>query len=164
LLPANINLSMKHFLLALLILSTTTVAFAAKPNKKNKAADPAARLLKKLDAADLSTESEAKAKKTIEEHSAKLKEAQSKVDAVLTAEQKQAKRQAAKEARQAGKKRKEAQAAIAAALKLTDEQKKKLTAAETELKAEQSSLTKDLKATLPAEDFAKLGLKTKKKA
>jgi hypothetical protein len=155
---------MKHLLLSLLVLSiTTSVAVAAKPKKKDRATDPAARILKKLDAADLSTESEAKAKKTIEEHAAKLKEAQANLDALLTAEQKQAKRAAQKEARQAGKKRKEAQAAVTAALKLTDEQKKKLSAAEADLKTKQSALTKDLKAALPAEDFTKLGLKTKKK-
>lgn len=154
---------MKNALLSLLVVLTATSAFAAKPNKKNKAADPAARLLKKVDDAELSADSKAKAKSTIEQHAAKLKAAQASVDAALTAEQKQAKRAAQKEARQAGKKRKETQAAITAALKLTAEQQKKLDAAQSELRKEQAALNKDLKAALPSEDFTKLGLRTKKK-
>jgi len=155
---------MKNALLSLLVILTATTAFAAKPNKKNKATDPSARLVKKVEASELSAESKSKAKATIDQHAAKLKEAQAKVDAVLTSEQKQARRQAQKDARQAGKKRKEAQSAVAAALKLTDEQKQKLDAAESELKKEQAALTKDLKTALSSDDFSKLGLRTKKKA
>ena len=155
---------MKLLLAFLILLTAANISLAAKPNKKDRKTDLSARILKKVDAASLSAESAAKAKKTIEEHAAKLKEAQAKVDAVLTTEQKQAQQTARKEARKAGKKRKEAQAAIAAALKLSDEQKKQLAAAESTLKAEHAALTKDLKAALSAEDFTKLGLRVKKKA
>jgi hypothetical protein len=139
-------------------------AVAAKPKKKDRAANPAARIEKKIDAAQLPTESQAKAKKVVQEHAAKLKEAQAKVDAVLTAEQKQARKQAVKEARAAGKKRKELQAAVEAKLKLTPEQKSKLASAEAELKQAQNALTKDLRGVLSAEEVTKVGLRVKKKA
>jgi hypothetical protein len=135
-------------------------AFAAKPNKTKS---PAARLEKKLASADLSSEAREKAKKTIEQHAAKLKEAQAKVDAVLTKEQMKARRQAVKEATAAGKKGKEARAAALAALKLTDEQKTKLESAEAGLKAAQTALTKDLQTALTKDDLEKLGLKARKK-
>lgn len=154
---------MKLLLSLLILLTAANISLAAKPNKKDRQTDPSARILKKLDAAGLAAEPAAKAKKTIEEHAAKLKEAQAKVDAVLTTEQKQAQLTARKEARQAGKKSKEARAAVAAALKLTDEQKKQLATAQSALQAENAALAKDLKAALPAEDFAKLGLRVRKK-
>src|SRR6266446_4421488 len=84
-------------------------ASAAKKNKGQKS--PADRIQKKLAAADLPSDTLAKAKKIVDENAPKLKEAQAKVDAVLTAEQRSAKRQAQKDAKTSGKKRKEAQAA-----------------------------------------------------
>ena len=144
-------------------ISLAATAEAAKPKKKNRGSDPAARIKKKIDAADLSTESKAKVKQVIEQDSPKLKEAQAKVDAVLTAEQKQAQKQAMKDAKTSGKKGKDAKAAVTAAMKLTDEQKTKLASAEADLKAAQSALTKDLRGALSSEEFAKLGLRTKKK-
>lgn len=68
------------------------------------------------------------------EFSSKVKELIEKREAILTAEQKQARQAAQKAARQAGKKQKEIQEAGLAALKLTDEQTKPFSAAEDEIK------------------------------
>ena len=146
--------------LALLFLFDTA-AFAAKDGKRKS--DPAAAIKKKLDAAELATEKLTEAKKIVDGHAAKLKEAQAKVDAVLTSEQKAAAKTARKAAKTAGKKRKEAKADIQAALKLTDEQKTKLAAAEKELATVKQDLTKALSGVLNKEQLAKAGLKTRKK-
>jgi len=137
-------------------------AFAAgKKNKDRK--DPTAAIKKKLDAADLPTDVREKANKVVQDDSAKLKDAQSKIDSIITAEQKQARKTAQKDAKTSGKKRKEAQASVTAAMKLTDEQKTKLSAAESELKSAQAGLISDLRGVMTSEQFAKVGLKTKKK-
>jgi hypothetical protein len=145
--------------LALLLTFSLTV-HAAKENKKG---DPAAAIKKKLDSAELATEKLAEAKKIVDEHAAKLKDAQAKIDAVLTSEQKAAAKSARKAAKTAGKKRKEAQAEVQAALKLTDEQKTKLADAEKGLAAVKQELSKALSGILTKEQLAKAGLKTRKK-
>src|SRR4029079_4634429 len=96
-------------------------AFAAKKDK-NKGSDPTASIKKKLDAADLPSDVREKVNNVLAEDSPKLKEAQAKIDTILTNEQKQAKRAAQKEARTNGTKGKNARASIDAALRLTDEQ------------------------------------------
>src|SRR3954454_12109273 len=146
---------------SLFVVFLISPASAAKKNKGQKS--PADRIKKKLAAADLPSDALAKANKIVDENAPKLKEAQAKVDGVLTADQQSAKRQAQKDAKTSGKKRKEAQAAIAAALKLTDEQKTKLATAESELKSAQAALTRDLRGVLSPDQMAKVGLKTKKK-
>ena len=137
---------------------------AGKKNKKQDRHDPVAAIKKKMAAADLPTDAREKADKVLAEDGPKLKNAQAKIDSILTAEQKQSQRQSQKEARSSGKKGKDAKADIAAAMKLTDEQKSKLTAAESELKSAQSALVRDLRSALTPEQFSKTGLKTKKKA
>jgi hypothetical protein len=142
-----------------------TPGFAAgKKNKKQDRHDPVAAIKKKLSAADLPTDAREKADKVIADDGPKLKDAQAKIDSILTNEQKQAQRQAQKDARSSGKKGKDAKAEVAAAMKLTDEQKSKLSAAESELKSAQAVLVRDLRSALTPEQFAKTGLKTKKKA
>lgn len=142
-----------------------TPAFAAgKKNKKQDRHDPVAAIKKKLAAADLPTDAREKADKVIADDGPKLKDAQAKIDSILTTEQKQAQRQAQKNARSSGKKGKDAKADVAAAMKLSDEQKSKLSAAESEVKSAQAALVRDLRSALSAEQFAKTGLKTKKKA
>jgi hypothetical protein len=136
-------------------------SFAA--GKKNRERNPAAQIKKKLAAADLPADALAKANKVVDENAPKLKEAQAKVDAVLTAEQKKARRQALKDAKTAGKKRKQADAEALAALKLTAEQKSKLSTAEQELKSARAALNKDLQGVLSKEQLAKVGIKTRKK-
>jgi hypothetical protein len=154
---------LSRFSIACLILALCASGVLAAGNKNRDRNDPAARIKKKLAKADLPTESLAKANKVVDENAPKLKAAQAKVDAILTAEQKQARRQALKDAQTAGKKRKQAQADVLAAMKLTDEQKTKLAAAEQELKSAQAALNKDLRGVLSQEELAKAGIKTKKK-
>jgi len=157
------NASLSRILLACLLLSLCfSPAFAAgKKNKGQK--DPTAAIKKKLAAADLPADALAKANKVVDDDAPQLKAAQAKVDAVLTKDQVKARREAQKNAKTSGKKRKEAQAEVAAALKLTDEQKSKLSAAESELKAAQAALMKDLRGVLSADQLDKAGLKAKKK-
>jgi len=149
-------------LLAFIALAIAAPAFAAKKNK-DKGHDPAAAINKKLDAADLPTDVREKVNKVLADDSPKLKEAQAKIDAVLTSEQKQAKRTAQKDAKASGAKRKESKASLEAAMKLTDDQKSKLSAAESDLKSAEATLKKDLQAVLTPDQVEKLGLKAKKK-
>jgi len=142
-------------------LCVTPTFATGKKNKRQK--DPTAAVRKKLAAAELSTETLAKANKVVDADAPKLKEAQAKVDSILTAEQKLARKQAQKDAKTSGKKRKEAQAAATAAMKLTDEQKAKLSTAASGLKAARAALVRDLRGVLSSEELAKAGLKTKKK-
>ena len=139
-------------------------AFAAKKKNKGDKHDSVAAIKKKLSAAELPTDAREKADKVIADDGPKLKDAQAKVDAILTSEQKQSQKQARKDAKSSGKKGKDAKADIAAAMKLTPEQKTKLSSAEAELKSAQATLTRDLKGVLSAEQMAKAGIKTKKKA
>src|SRR5262245_37525612 len=129
--------ALSHFCLALgLTVAIALPAFAAA--KKDRKADPTARINKKLSSAGLSTEALEKAKKVIADHSAKLKEAQAKADSVLTSEQKAAQKSAMQTAKTSGKKGKDAKAEIEASLKLTDEQKSKLAEARKALAKEQA--------------------------
>src|SRR5207245_2944698 len=145
------------------VVGFSSTAMAAKAKKNSRGADPAASIKKKLTKADLPVDAKSKATRVIDEHASQLKEAQGKVDAVLSSDQKESRQQAQKNAKAAGKKTKEAQAEIASALKLTDEQKTKLANAERELQAAQASLTKDLKGVLTTDQLAKAGIKAKKK-
>jgi len=147
---------------ALITVLAISPAFAAGKKNKDKH-DATAAIKKKLSAADLPADVREKANKVLADDSPKLNEAQAKVDAILTSEQKEARKTAQKEARQSGTKRKEAQASVNAAMKLTDEQKSKLASAESELKSAQATLQKDLQAVLTTEQAEKLGLKAKKK-
>ena len=150
-------------LVALLIVAPGVAAGKKNKNKGDRH-DPVAAVKKKLSGAELPTDIREKADKVIADDGPKLKEAQAKIDALLTSEQTQAQRQARKDARSSGKKGKDAKADVAAAMKLTPEQKSKLSTAEAELKSAQATLVRDLKAVLTPEQMAKAGLKTKKKA
>jgi len=100
-----------------------------------------------------------KAQKIVDEHAPKLNEAQAAVDAILTDDQKQARRTAQKAAKDAGKKGKEAQAEVTAALMLTDEQKAKMEEADKALAAARADMNKALGEVLNDEQKAKLGIK-----
>jgi hypothetical protein len=153
----------KIFVVVGLIATVATWNTATGQDGRKRKADPTARVKKQLQEAELPADALEKANKVVSEHAAKLKEAQGKVDAVLTSEQKAAQRQAAKDAKAAGKKGKERQAAIDAALKLSDEQKTKLAAARKELAAAQQELNTALRGALTSEQLAKAGIKTKRK-
>lgn len=158
---------MKPLLLKTLVvgclMGLVAVGFAQKENKKGKAKGPTTELRDKLASADLGADLTEKVKKIIDENEPKLKELQGKVDAVLTDEQKAARRDAQKAARQAGKKGKEAQDEVNAALKLTAEQQKKMDEAQKELGAARGEMNKAIAALLTDEQQEKLGVKAKGK-
>lgn len=154
--------------LSRLISAALVVALAISPSlaagkKNNDKHDATAAIKKKLAAADLPADVREKANKVVADDAPKLNSAQAKVDAILTTEQKEARKTALKEAKANGTKRRQAQAAIDAAVKLTSEQKSKLASAESELKSAQAALQKDLRAVLTTEQAEKVGLKAKKK-
>jgi hypothetical protein len=155
---------MKTFVKALMVLGMVGIiglAFAQeKKGGKRKGGNPAAGLLKKVDSlTDLTDEQKEKITALKKEHEPKLQEAQQKVNAVLTAEQRQARNDAQKAARQAGKKGKEAQAEVNAAIKLTDEQKKEFDAAQKGLDEAQAAFRRSLSDVLSDEQEATVGLK-----
>jgi ABC-type Na+ efflux pump permease subunit len=156
---------MKRFTLPLVALAlvSLTLNTANAQNKKPGKDVLTAKIKKQLQAAELPADVLEKCNKIVAEMAPKVAEAQSKVDAVLTAEQQQARAAAQKAAKEAGKKKKEAQAEVEAATKLTDEQKSKLAAANKELTAAQTALTDGLKAALTPEQQAKVLGKVKKK-
>jgi hypothetical protein len=130
-----------------------------KPGKKanrKQAAGPVAAIEKQLATLDLGPDQKEKVDKILADYKPKF--AANKA-AALTAEQKQAQKEAQEKAKADGKKGKEARAEVEAALKLTDEQKK-ARAANQEL---QASLKKDLAGVLNAEQLEKAGLQGKKK-
>jgi len=146
------------------LLAVVVLAWPAQgKDRKKKAGDPAARIKKKLAAAELPADVLAKANKAVDEQAPKLREAQAKVDAVLTDEQKQARRQAQKTAKESGQKRKQSQSAIESAMKLTTEQKSKLAEAEKELASANAAVQRSLQGVLTAEQLAKAGIKSRKK-
>jgi len=93
-----------RFLTAALItiLALSPSLAAGKKNKDKRDATTA--IKKKLSAADLPADVREKVNKVLTDDSPKLKDAQAKVDAILTTEQKQARQQAQKEAKANGTK------------------------------------------------------------
>jgi hypothetical protein len=131
--------------------------------EKKKKKDATAGIKKKLEDAELGADLLEKCKKIVDEHAPKIAEAQAKVDAVLTDEQKKARNAAQKAAKDAGKKGKEAAADVEAALKLTDEQKGKMEEAQKALTAATNARNEALGALLTAEQKAKVGIAKGKK-
>jgi hypothetical protein len=107
------------------LMGLVSFGFAQQDNKKKGRNDPTAKLRSKLQDSDLGADLKEKIVKIIDEHAPKLREAQAKVDATLTDEQRAAKRAAQKAAKDAGRKGKAAAEEAFAAMKLNDEQKKK---------------------------------------
>jgi Spy/CpxP family protein refolding chaperone len=134
-------------------------ADAQNEGKKKKGGDPTAAMAKKLESVDLTAEQKAKLETINKEHGPKLKDAQAKVDKILTPEQIKARREAQQAAKAAGKKGKEAQDSVNEALKLTAEQKKAMEDADKELKAAQASYNTAVAGILTAEqkEKAKIG-------
>ena len=154
---------LSRFISAALVVALAISPSLAAGKKNNDKHDATAAIKKKLAAADLPADVREKANKVVADDAPKLNSAQAKVDAILTTEQKEARKKALKEAKANGTKRRQAQAAIDAAVKLTSEQKSKLASAESELKSAQAALQKDLRAVLTTEQAEKVGLKAKKK-
>jgi hypothetical protein len=129
-----------------------------KKGKKNKA-DATSKLRDKLASAELGEELTAKVKKIIDDNAEKLNELQAKVDGVLTADQRAARKAAQKAGQDAGKKGKALQAEVTAAMKLTDEQKTKLDEATAALNSARAEMNKAINALLSDEEQQKLGTK-----
>jgi ectoine hydroxylase-related dioxygenase (phytanoyl-CoA dioxygenase family) len=157
------RLSSKLLIVGCLIAAVSFTLSTQGKERKKKASDPAARIKKKLAAAELPADVLAKANKVVDEQAPQLKEAQAKIDAALTSEQKQARAQAQKAAKESGQKGKQAKAAAESAMKLTTEQKSKLAEAEKEMAAAQAAVQRSLREVLTADQLAKAGIKSKKK-
>ena len=147
-------------LIASCLMGLVTIGFAQNEGKKKKGGnDPTAKLRKNLEESDLGADLKEKIGKIIDENAPKLKEAQAKVDAVLTDDQRRAKKAAQKAAKDAGKKGKEAADEVAAAVKLTDEQQKKMDEANAALNSARAEMNKAINALLTDEQQQKLGTK-----
>jgi hypothetical protein len=154
---------LSKLLVASCVLAIVAVAFAADDNqkgkKRKKANDPTAGIKRKLEKAELPAETLEKAEKIVEEHAPKIKEAQEKLNAALTDEQRKARREAQQAAKAAGKKGREAAAEVDAALKLTDDQKKAYEEAQKGVQEANAAMNKALSEVLSDEEEAKVGIK-----
>ncbi|MBI5757327.1 MAG: hypothetical protein HZA46_02270 [Planctomycetales bacterium] len=144
-------------LLSLVVCVTSVPAQQEKGKKKkdgtNQAAAAAFALLKDL---DLTADQKEKLAALTKEYTPKLTELSEKVNGILTADQKKARQEAAKEAKDSGKKGKEAKASVDAAIKLTDEQKKQMAEVQPKLEALQKEVREKLIGLLTDEQKAKL--------
>lgn len=159
---------MKSLLSKILVLGCVLTALmtfgpAQGQEGRRKKGDATAGIKKKLASAELPADVLAKADKIVAENAPKIAEAQAKVDAVLTDEQRAAQKTARKAAKDAGKKGREAAAEIEAALKLTPEQKTKRDEAQRSLTAAQNEMNTALRAVLNEEQQAKVGLNKRRK-
>jgi len=112
-------------LMVLTMIGMISLAFAQDNKGGKKRGNPAAGLLKKVDAlTDLTAEQKEKIAAINKEHEPKLTAAAKKVNDSLTPEQRRTRQEAQKAGKDAGKKGKEIKAEALAAMKLTDEQKK----------------------------------------
>ncbi len=141
--------------------STSLVAQDAK-GKKKKGGDqtpPAvAQLQKQLDGLDLNDEQKAKVKEIVAQHTTKIADAQKKVTALLTPEQRKARQEAAAKAKADGKKGKEAADAVNAALNLSADDKAKLDAANKEAADVVAEMRKAVAGVLTDAQKEKAGL------
>lgn len=153
-------------LMAGLTLAAMTGAHAAEEavkEKGKKKAEPGAQIFNLPKEVELTAEQQEKVAALKKEFGAQAAEAQKKVDDVLTAEQKQARKAAADKAKADKLKGKDAQAAIEAAMKLSDEQKTKWTAAQAEFRELQGKVRAKMAEFLTDEQKAKVpGLAPKK--
>jgi hypothetical protein len=158
---------MKPLLIKTLIVSClmglVAVGFAQQEKKKKGGGDPTAQVRAKLESSDIGKDVKEKIVKILDENAPKLRELQAKVDAVLTDDQKAARKAAQKAAKDAGKKGKAAQEEILAALKLTDEQKKKMDEAQKALDEARAAMNSSIAALVSDEQAQTLGVKGKKK-
>lgn len=148
--------------LTLIVLALAVAAPLEAAEKKNKKqagnqGDPSARILKRLEKAELSEEQTAKIKELGAEYAPKLAEAQEKLG--LTREQKRARRQALQENRAEGIEGKKAMKAAVAAMNLTDEQQEAMT----ELRKLQHQFSHAAFAVLSDEQRETAGVKVGKK-
>ncbi len=149
--------------LTLMALTGAPAAEEAAKEKGKKKAEPGAHIFNLPKEVELTAGQQEKVAALRKEFGAQAAEAQKKVDDVLTAEQKQARKDATAKAKADNLKGKESQAAIEAALKLTDEQKTKWTTAQTEFRDLQGRVRAKMAEFLTDEQKAKVpGLVPKK--
>ncbi len=153
---------LKFAVLALAVLIASPV-WAAKEEKKAKGGKAVAKAFELPTEITLTAEQKTKLEEVKKEFEPKLEELNKKQADILTAEQKTAKKDAAKAAKDAGKKGKEAAADVAAAVKLTDEQTKKQEEVGKELKALHGKVRDQISSFLTEEQKTHLVAKKKKK-
>lgn len=112
----------------------------------------------------LSAEQQEKLDAIKKEQGPKIAELTTKVDSILTGEQKSARKEANAKAKSEGKKGKEARAMVEEALKLTDEQKKQRAEFQPELAKLQKSIKEQIYAILTDEQKTHYKLPKAKKA
>ncbi len=150
-----------------LIVAITTSANAAdgakeaKGKKANGQANPVFAIPKEI---TLTAEQQAKVDEIKKEQGPKVAELTAKVDAVLTAEQKSARKVANAKNKADGKKGKEAKAAVDEAMKLTDDQKKQQSELQPELTKLQQSIKEQINGLLTDEQKTHYKLPKAKKA
>jgi len=149
--------TVRTVLLLVLALAIAAPVSAAEKKKNRKQADPAARMLKRLEKAELDEEQVAKIKKLAAEYAPKLADARNKLG--LTREQKKARKAAARQNKTDGVKGKKARQAVNAAMNLSEEQKE----ANTELSKLQAQFSKAAFAVLSDDQRDQAGIKAKRK-
>ena len=141
---------------------TAGTAEAAKEKKKpNGAANPAFAIPKEI---TLTADQQTKLDAIKKEEGPKLVALTEKLDAVLTEEQKTARKEAAAKAKADGKKGKDASAAVDEALKLTDEQKKQRAEIQPQVAKLQLTIKEQIHGLLTDEQKAHYKLPKAKKA
>ena len=158
---------MKKIVTAIMVLGLAAfvmTGFAQEKKKnKNKGNDPTAQVVTKATEEGLPEDAIAKIKAAAAEHGPKVREAQAKVDSILTDDQKRARGEATKAAKAAGKKGKEAKADVEAAIKLTPDQQKQMTEAEAKRDEAMAAFRKAAGDSLTDEQKSKIGLSGKGK-
>lgn len=154
--------------LALILACVASVDAAEKGKKKNKGKKQTVRIqaLRLPASIELTAEQKEKLADLKKEYTPQFAALQKKNRAILTDDQRTARREAMKAARDAGKKGKELRSAVSSAIKLTDEQKKQMKEMSKELKELNGVVRGKLAKTLTAEQLAKIkkpGKGTKKK-
>jgi len=148
--------------LAVAMALTAGSAEAAKEKKKpDGSANPVFAIPKEI---TLTAEQQTKLDAIKKEEGPKVAELTEKLDAVLTAEQKTARKEAAAKAKADGKKGKDAATAVEEALKLTDEQKKQRAEVQPEMAKLQASIKEKIHGLLTDEQKAHYKLPKAKKS
>jgi hypothetical protein len=150
------------FCLVALALVASPVFVEAQAKKKEQRTGAKSPIFQVPSTVTLTAEQQAKWDGVTKEFGPKVATVQEKLNAVLTTEQKKARKDAVQAAKDAGKKGKAAKADIDAALKLTDEQRKQMATAEGEMKELTTQIRAKQSEFLTAEQ--KEALKPKKKA
>jgi len=158
---------MKRALLFAVAFAVTVPLVAQYKNaaKARKGAPVAAAFeLPKGSGIELNEEQKKKVEELKKEYGPKLKEAQEKLDGLLSADQKKAQEEARRNLKKEGKDRKDARAALEESLKLTEEQKKSYAEATKSVAELQKTIRTKMLDLLSADQKAKIKGERKKPA